>query len=528
MAPKRSAGDAIDLTQTDSEDDSEAPPPRKKDSQSRAPVPSSSKAAHNNGGAEQGSASGNGSTSVNTAASISAGEDRKAAEQARLLRQQAREASGTTAPSTSYNVTKAATRPTVSTISDLTNLSNPSASTSAVATSSTSSVRDLSSSSSATASGPRPTERFWDGAIKRVSNIYVPDTSSFTFDAILGPKEELESAIVCSCYWDLEWSLSHFQKDVPLLLIMPSGKGEGKGKGKLETLSSAIRPNTFKVSPVEYEQPGGWTGSMHSKPIVLYYKTFCRVIIASANQVDFDWDRNDNAFFVQDFPHLPASAQLGSAVDNPTHTKFSKDLLVALTTLSASARFLVPFREYDFSKSDQVQLVVSNQGAKFYDWAGIDRGGGLASMANAVKALGFSEGGKCEIIGSGGGAFFFKSESWLSKSFPKHILHKAQNKRPGVIAHTKMIIAIQQGGDEPKGFAYIGSHNLNTAAWGTLQNTKYGPGISIPNYEMGVIIPIRGETMAEVQRKASELASFHLPSVPYGPNDVPWMQDLHK
>lgn len=53
------------------------------------------------------------------------------------------------------------------------------------------------------------------------------------------------------------------------------------------------------------------------------------------------------------------------------------------------------------------------------------------------------------------------------------------------------------------------------AAWGHLQSTEdRGLGIAISNFELGVILPIRGGTMNEVEEKASALASYRRPLVP--------------
>ena len=319
-------------------------------------------------------------------------------ERERLARQQARLASGTTA-TPAYKVGQAATRPKVATLSDLTEGASSSASTSAVASSSSSNVHAFSSTSSA--SGPPPSARFWAGSIKRVSNKYVPDSDSFTFAQVLGPTDKLELAIVSSYVLDTDWVLTHFPDDVPLVLVKPQSKGEGKGKGHPEVLTGGGRTNTFKVAPVEYDQPGGWSGVMHSKAIIVRYlflisrtsdtdpssllqlafKDFCRVVIPSANMIDFDWDRIDNVssggrslgvsssriflesqvLFIQDFPRL-ASADKGRPDDNSSHTTFSRDLLAALRKLSVPIKFLTPFRDFDFSKTDEVKLVWSNQG----------------------------------------------------------------------------------------------------------------------------------------------------------------------
>lgn len=112
------------------------------------------------------------------------------------------------------------------------------------------------------------------------------------------------------------------------------------------------------------------------------------------------------------------------------------------------------------------------------------------------------------------------------------------------LADTKTIVALHRPGlsppddYKPEGWIYIGSHNLyvdsrlrlrslrgeadpafiahsTPSAWGNLQcPASRGPGIAMANYEMGVILPIRGATMAEVEAKATALATYRRPLVP--------------
>ncbi|KAL8279939.1 hypothetical protein RQP46_007789 [Phenoliferia psychrophenolica] len=533
-----------------------------------------------------------GASQAGTGSRGASGGSREEMERERIARQAAREAGGgPAAPPTKLWAGHA--RPKVATISDIAAGASSSASTSAVASSSSSSVHGFASSSAA-AAGPRPSERFWQGSIKRVANTYVPDSDSFTFKQVLGPIDELESAIVSSYVLDIDWVISHFPKELPLMLVKPGSKG-----GAPEVLVGDGRTKTFKVAPHAYEMHG-WTGSMHTKAIVLCYKKFMRVVIPSANMIDFDWERIDNVLYIQDFPlRAPSTSDVGTTpANNPTHTRFSKDFLKALKKLAVPPKFLVPFRDFDFSKSDEVQLVVSNQGKEWYQWDGMNDGGGIVSLANSVKALGFSAGGvwQIEATGSsigqysdnwlaqfysackgshpeewltsknktepglapgkrlpikivyptlaevdasrggrpGGGTLFFPEKRWKDKNFPKNLLHQGRSKRKGVIAHTKTIIAIHRPdatsppGSKSEGYIYVGSHNFTPSAWGTLMYTTSGPGITIPNYEMGVIVPLKGDTIAEIEKDATERASFQRPLHPYGPDDVPWQQEVYK
>lgn len=67
---------------------------------------------------------------------------------------------------------------------------------------------------------------------------------------------------------------------------------------------------------------------------------------------------------------------------------------------------------------------------------------------------------------AGGGTIFLKSTLWKGKNFPKHLFYKGESKRNGVMAHTKIIVAIKKrtkdddkDGFRNEGWVYVGSHN---------------------------------------------------------------------
>ncbi|KAL8283359.1 hypothetical protein RQP46_005769 [Phenoliferia psychrophenolica] len=283
-----------------------------------------------------------GASQSSTGSRGATGGSRGETERERIARQTAREAGGgPAAPPTKLRTGSARSR--VATISDITAGGSSSASTSAVASSSSSIVHGLalagSSAPAAAAKGLLDSDRFWDGSTKRVANIYVPDTDSFTFKQVIGPVAQLQrvvlSTYVCD---DINWVLSHFPKHIPPMLVKTGSKG-----GVPEILVADGRTKAFKLAPHAYEMHG-YTGSMHTKVVV--------------SQID-------NVLYIHDFPiGAPSTSAVGaSPADNPTHTRFSKELLRALRRLAIPPKFLAPFRDFDFSKSGQVELVVSNQGA---------------------------------------------------------------------------------------------------------------------------------------------------------------------
>ncbi|GAA5855366.1 hypothetical protein JCM9279_001699 [Rhodotorula babjevae] len=131
----------------------------------------------------------------------------------------------------------------------------------------------------------------------------------------------------------------------------------------------------------------------------------------------------------------------------------------------------------------------------------------------------------------GGGTLFCPIKTWDAKGFPQHLFHRGQSKRERVAAHTKIILALQKwpaGQPEPEqhlGWMYLGSHNFTGAAWGRLENGSNGPTLAINNYELGVVLPIRAKSAAELEEKASDLVTYRRPLSRYSPGERPWQQE---
>ncbi|ORY90626.1 tyrosyl-DNA phosphodiesterase-domain-containing protein [Leucosporidium creatinivorum] len=380
---------------------------------------------------------------------------------------------------------------------------------------------------------------------------------------------------------------------------------KGDVQGALAEVDAAIKPNTYRVIPEMRPSGNPQYCCMHTKMIVLYFKTFVRIIIPTANAMDYDWAIIDNAFYVHDFP-LRRDVAMAAADprDNPTHTQFSSEFLEVMHTLGVPKRFVSLYKKWDYSSSKVIRLIATVQGT-WHGWNEIKKGGGLPGLATQVRSMGFSEGGKWQIEATGssvgtltsnwlaqmmgacegfhpkkyfrkgnsapphlpqrpasvptqlpikiafptldeingswsgqnhGGTIFFPEKLWTSNTFPKHLLHRGVSKRHRVPAHTKTIVAIHKpksnlGPDfKHEGFVYFGSHNFTQAAWGRLQIASRDgePELVANNYELGVLLPIRGSSEQDVENKASELATFKRPLVKYLPTDVPWMQGVHR
>ncbi|GAA5873327.1 hypothetical protein JCM3774_005942 [Rhodotorula dairenensis] len=342
-----------------------------------------------------------------------AGLSRAELERARLERQRAREANGTAQPSV-INASAASARasetgPTprrrVATLADL-----PSDDGSSRTRSANSGPGRLSSSD-------KTAQRFWDGAVKRVPNDYVPDNESFTFGDLIGPRQTLETAVVSAFCLDPLWVAAHFPEETPLLLVMPRTAGDNLP----DFAPIGVKRNTFQVVPPTRLDQGA--GVMHIKLMLYIHHDFLRIVIPTANAISYDWAIIDNAFYVHDFPLLteharlarPGGEELGGLdplKDNSTHTQFSRSFLLVCIKLGVRQLFVSRAALYDFARSKNVRLVHSLQG--LYPRVEFNKGGGLAALAKAVDGLGFAAGGHWEIEATGSSIGSYSS-NWLGQ-----------------------------------------------------------------------------------------------------------------
>ncbi|GAA5826140.1 hypothetical protein JCM11251_007178 [Rhodosporidiobolus azoricus] len=128
--------------------------------------------------------------------------------------------------------TKAPPRPTSSS-------SAPSSSRISTSSLLTDSAPSFSSSSSSSSHGNKSSHQFWQGAVKRVPNAWLPDPDSWSFDDLIGDKSTLDAAVVSAYCLEPEWVASHFPDETPLLLVM---QGPDNGRGELGLCK--LKPNS--------------------------------------------------------------------------------------------------------------------------------------------------------------------------------------------------------------------------------------------------------------------------------------------
>nr|GAT54541.1 predicted protein [Mycena chlorophos] len=148
---------------------------------------------------------------------------------------------------------------------------------------------------------------FPEGQLLRIETKYATSTTEpgIRLSEILGPKEELAQAVLCAYVVDPVWLYSFFDPTTPVVLVtdakMCGAKQDGDERGSGPLLRH-ILPNWVRVCP-RVHRIGDFDGSMHMKYMLLFSKSgTLRVVVSSANLVDYDWRDIENYAYVQDFP----------------------------------------------------------------------------------------------------------------------------------------------------------------------------------------------------------------------------------
>ncbi|KAM0791983.1 hypothetical protein ACM66B_002736 [Microbotryomycetes sp. NB124-2] len=515
--------------------------------------------------------------------SVSASQSRAEMEQARLERQRQREASG--AEQTSTSAVRSTKRPRVATMADVANAEPSTSGNGSVGNGSNNASSSFNATASTSASNNR---RFWSGKLMRVHNKNVSAPDTLRFEQVINKGAGLKRAVVGAFVLEPGWVASHFDNETPLLLIMPAG--DGTPEARHGQVSEAIKPNTFVSHPASVKFDWGQS-LMHTKIIILYYEDFCRIAVPTANAVDYDWDTIDNSMYIQDFPRRQAAPKDAPRTNptNTQFTTKLLDVLKTLHVplpwvvpfidydFSAAKDVRLVYSSpglwegweameqgggHPFVAKQVQNLGMIHQNDK-QSWSFEAQGSSVGNYTNnwlsqisqsfsgvhpqryytkaapvpvgapkvckSVKVVYPTEN---EVMGSWGGTghggtIFCPDKAWDTARKMGGLFHKCVSKRERVTMHTKTVVALNTVANQ--GYIYVGSHNFSLAAWGVLQTSKKTgqPQLFVRNYELGVIIPITASDTQELQRRASELASFRRPIEPYGPNDKPWMQQHH-
>ncbi|KAG0238133.1 hypothetical protein BGW42_007124 [Actinomortierella wolfii] len=169
-------------------------------------------------------------------------------------------------------------------------------------------------------------------------------------------KEHLQKAILTSFISDPQWLTNYLPSDrrktIVLVVHWRADKGETPGH---------FRGDHYLPNMTEFHPPLQTMGTFHPKCMLLWYPTFFRIVISSANLVSEDWSEIVNSVYVQDFPYRTTLAQTPRELGEFGSTLY--DFLQKMTLPEKALRYLLVV-DFSFAK---VYLVPSVQGTHFRD-----------------------------------------------------------------------------------------------------------------------------------------------------------------
>ncbi|KAI0325269.1 phospholipase D/nuclease [Cubamyces sp. BRFM 1775] len=169
---------------------------------------------------------------------------------------------------------------------------------------------------------------FWDGELRQTANAHVDRQKDnrpvFRLTELISPKEDIEFAIVSAFCWNYPWVYKFFALGTPVIAVDHSPTGEQLGDASLKI----VLPNWIRTTP--FLRNG--FGCMHMKFMLLFYKTGrLRIIVSTANLVEYDWRDIENSVWVQDVPKRP------EPVNPPANTEdFAASMVRVLHALNVA------------------------------------------------------------------------------------------------------------------------------------------------------------------------------------------------
>ncbi|KAJ1678595.1 hypothetical protein EV182_003731, partial [Spiromyces aspiralis] len=183
------------------------------------------------------------------------------------------------------------------------------------------------------------TPRFLHGCIRTtpIPGFSDPD-NSVHLSQLIAP-DGLQKAIISTFVLDFNWLLSMLPPSTRLCLIRHWDPGTGDRPGVFQITENivAVHPSVARY------------GSIHAKFAVLFYPTYVRVIVSSANYIPYDWEAIQNVVYVQDFSYRNGPNQAASRSGDPDPKQFGLTLIAMLEAMGAPKSVVESISTIDFS-----------------------------------------------------------------------------------------------------------------------------------------------------------------------------------
>jgi hypothetical protein len=410
-----------------------------------------------------------------------------------------------------------------------------------------------------------------NGAIKRTWSLYHERNNDIKIEEVL-QKDKLKIAVLSSYLWDLDWLFTKInQSTTKVILVMGVETEADKRLWSDQATQQGIKVCFPDLPQREFSK-------MHSKLMLLFYDDSLRIVVPSANLMSYDWGETgvmENTVFLIDLPRR-GDGMLGKMEDL---TFFGQQLLYFLEKMELWNKAREAVLKFDFSRTENLAFVHSVAGSHYGDDM---KRTGLEGLARSVRQLGLRtkdlrldyasssigsldlntistfhracRGLKLDGMSSppptendfliyfptidtvrqsiGGipnaGTICVQRKWWEKKDFPRSYFKDYRSKREGLLSHNKTLLARWTNHDSGSHFswAYVGSANLSSSAWGKLVKDRSRKELKLTcaNWECGVLIP--GSNFDSV--RDSQLESNSLAKSFEGILDVPFKEETER
>lgn len=203
------------------------------------------------------------------------------------------------------------------------------------------------------------------GVVKKTWAFGFERANDIKLEEVLQPSH-LDAAMISSFQWDWNWLLPKLDTQRTKFVFVIHAKDEETRKKSRTDFDGA--PNVrLCFPPIE-----GQIGCMHSKLMLLFYPTYLRVVIPTANLMPFDWGEPfqglqggvmENTVFLIDLPRRVSETCEHENADVP----FFQSLQYFLKAMKLQEDVLAKLLSYDFSKLAQHGFVHSIAGSHYGD-----------------------------------------------------------------------------------------------------------------------------------------------------------------
>lgn len=387
-----------------------------------------------------------------------------------------------------------------------------------------------------------PALRFARGSIlKTFSPFHPSDERTIKIEELID-KENIRTAMLSSFLIDADWILGgKFDLKRTKFYMVLHAKSDADRAMYRQDFDGT------KQARLCMPKLSGMIGTMHSKLMLLFFAGFLRIVVPTANLVDFDWGETgvmENSVFVIDLPRRKNEENVTPSELPP----FAQSLLRFLEKQDLQVEAREGLLNFDFEATRRLAFVHSCAGSHF---DGDVHYTGLAGLSAAVRQLGLDTKGDIQLdfaassLGSlkdetvntiyqacrgsditslasrernkkvneavrqnmriyfpthdtvaasiGGtdnaGTVCLDANYWSNPGFPRAMLRDYCSTRQGLLSHNKILLVRGRRNDgTPFAWAYIGSANCSDSAWGKMV-TK-GVKMTCNNWECGVLVPV--------------------------------------